>query len=97
MIFTLANRIRMTLRFPNQSRWYDASRQAIRFWGHDSAMETSFFVGVAALKHIQPDISLDEAGLLAAFDANRELIHTIAAKTYHRGHKGSYELIATDF
>jgi Protein of unknown function (DUF1488) len=32
----------MTLGFPNQSRFYDATRLAVRFWGHDSAMEASF-------------------------------------------------------
>ena len=32
----------MTLGFPNQSRFYDAMRRAVRFWGHDSAMEASF-------------------------------------------------------
>lgn len=87
----------MTLRFPNQSRCYDASRRAIRFWGYDSAMETSFFVGAEALKVIQPDVSLDEVGLLGAFDANRQLIHAIAAKNYRRGSKASYQLIASDF
>jgi hypothetical protein len=29
----------MALSFPNQSRSYDATRRAVRFWGHDSAME----------------------------------------------------------
>jgi len=87
----------MALRFPNQSRCYDASRQAIRFWGHDSAMETSFFVGAEALRHIQPGVSVDERGLLGAFDANRQLIYAAAAKTYRRGLRGSYDLIASDF
>ena len=34
----------MTINFPNPSRSYDATRRAVRFWGHDSAMEASFFV-----------------------------------------------------
>ncbi|MGB9389555.1 MAG: DUF1488 family protein, partial [Xanthobacteraceae bacterium] len=34
----------MTLTFPNQSRSFDATRCAVRFWGHDGAMEASFFV-----------------------------------------------------
>jgi hypothetical protein len=38
-----------------------------------------------------------EAGLLRAFDSNRELIHAVAAKAYARGRKGSYDLNATDF
>ena len=33
------------LNFPNQSRVFDATRRAVRFWGYESAMEWSFFVG----------------------------------------------------
>jgi hypothetical protein len=60
----------MTLNFPNQSRFYDATRHAVRFWGHDSAMEASFFVNADALKRIKPDTQVDEVGLLNAFDSN---------------------------
>ncbi|MGP0095235.1 MAG: DUF1488 domain-containing protein [Xanthobacteraceae bacterium] len=87
----------MALSFPNQSRSYDATRRAVRFWGHDSAMEASFFVNEEALKRIQPDMRFDEAGILGAFDLNRDLIYATAAKVYGRGHKGSYDLIAADF
>ena len=37
------------LNFPNQSRVFDPTRRAVRFWGHDSAMEWSFFVTEDAL------------------------------------------------
>jgi hypothetical protein len=87
----------MSLRFPNESRSYDPTRRAVRFWGHDSAMEASFFVGEDALKRVQPAMALDEAGLLGAFDANRDLIRATAAKVYARGRKGSYDLITSDF
>ena len=87
----------MTLRFPNESRSYDESRRAVRFWGHDSAMEASFFVSEDSLKRVQPDMSLDEAGCLRAFDANRDRICATATKVYARGHRGSYDLIPTDF
>jgi Protein of unknown function (DUF1488) len=87
----------MPLSFPNQSRSYDATRRAVRFWGHDSAMEASFFVTEDALKQIQPNARFDEVSLLGAFDANRDLIYAAAAKVYARGRKGSYELISTDF
>jgi len=87
----------MTLSFPNESRFYDATRRAVRFWGHDSAMEASFSVNADALKKIKPDMSFDEVGLLSAFDSNRKLICATAAKVYQRLHKGSYELVATDF
>jgi hypothetical protein len=85
------------LAFPNQSRAFDATRRAVRFWGHDSAMEWSFFVGEDALKRIQPDMARDETAFLNAFDSNRALIYAAAIKAYKRDRKGSYELIVTDF
>jgi hypothetical protein len=87
----------MTLRFPNQSRSYDSTRRAVRFWGHDSAMEASFFVNEDALKRIQPEMRFDEVGLLSAFDLTRKLICATAVKVYGRGHKGSYDLLPDDF
>jgi hypothetical protein len=87
----------MTLNFPNQSRFYDSTRRAVRFWGHDTALEASFFVTADALKRVQPDVPIDEAGLLRAFDANRDLIYATASKVYARGRKGSYDLLSVDF
>jgi hypothetical protein len=83
--------------FPNQSRIFDLTRRAVRFWGHDSAMEWSFFVTEDALKRLQPNVLRDEAGLLLAFDANRALIYAAAMKVYKRERKASYELAAEDF
>jgi Protein of unknown function (DUF1488) len=87
----------MALSFPNQSRSFDVTRCAVRFWGHDSAMEASFFVTYDALRRITADMRFDEDGFLSAFDLNRNLIYAIAAKVYGRGRKGSYELVAADF
>jgi hypothetical protein len=87
----------MSLNFPNQSRSYDATLRAVRFWGHDGPMEAAFSVNEEALKTIQPDMLSDEAALLRAFDAHRALIHAAAAKVYKRGRKGSYELMPADF
>jgi len=87
----------MSLKFPNESRSYDATRRAVRFWGHDSAMEASFYVDVDALKRIAPDVRFDEAGFLSVFDSNRALIYATAAKVYGRGRKGHYDLNPTDF
>ena len=87
----------MTLSFPNPTRFYDATRRAVRFWGHDSAMEASFFVDADALKRIKPDMPSDEVGLLGTFDSNRKLIYATAAKVYERRRKGSYDLVAADF
>ena len=87
----------MTLNFPNRSRSFDSTRRAVRFWGYDTAMEASFFITEDALKQVQPDMRFDEAGLLNAFDTNRELIYATASKVYARGRKGSYDLHSTDF
>jgi hypothetical protein len=85
------------LDFPNQSRVFDLTRRAVRFWGHDGAMEWSFYVTEDALKRLQPAMTRDEAALLAAFDSCRPAIHAAAKKAYKRGRKGSYELAAADF
>jgi len=87
----------MALTFPNQSRSYDATRRAVRFWGHDSAMEASFYVTEDALKRIHPGMQFDENEMLRAFDEHRVLIYATAAKVYARGRKGSYDLVSTDF
>ena len=83
--------------FPNHSRSYDQTRHAVRFWGHDSAIEASFFIDDGALQRIQPDILSSEAGFLNAFDSNRDLICATAARKYVRGSRGSYDLLAGDF
>jgi hypothetical protein len=87
----------MALSFPNDSRSCDATRQAVRFWGYDSAMESSFFVTYAALERLQREMPSDEAAALGVFDRNRQAIYAVAAKVYSRGRKGSYELTAADF
>ncbi|UQR64336.1 DUF1488 domain-containing protein [Bradyrhizobium sp. C-145] len=85
------------IEFPNHSRSYDRTRRAVRFWGHDSAIEASFFINEDALKRIQPDAGHDESGFLHAFDSNRDLICVAAAKVYVRGSRGSYDLVAANF
>ena len=86
----------MAISFPNRSRSYDATLQAVRFWGYDRSMENSFFVTVDALDRIQPNLRREAADLLRAFDVNRERIYAMAAKVYARGRRGSYELNAAD-
>ena len=87
----------MALNFPNASRSYDATRRAVRFWGHDSSMEFTFFLTEAALKQVKPNIEPGQDAALRVFDDNRQLIHNAAAKAYGRGRKGSYELASSDF
>jgi hypothetical protein len=86
----------MALMFPNPSRSYDATRRAVRFWGHDTAMEWSFFVTEEALKSMDPVVAPGEAAMLDAFDRNRERIWAAASRAYSHGRKGSYELGAAD-
>ena len=86
----------MTLNFTNQSRSYDATRQAVRFWGYDGAREVSFFVTEDALRRLQPNASADETGFLAAFEAHRDRVLRAAARVYARGRKGSYDIGAND-
>ena len=85
------------LNFPNQSRVVEPTRHAVRFWGHDSAMEWSFFVTEEALRRLQPKMGSDEASLLCTFDTNRAAIYAAATKAFKQGRKGSYELTALDF
>jgi hypothetical protein len=89
----------MTLNFPNPSRSFDATKNRIRFWGYDSAMEVPFFVEADALKKLCPEMTTVEAGLLKAFDAARQRIHRVANSVYARGPKGAtaYILAAKDF
>jgi hypothetical protein len=69
----------------------------VRFWGHDSALEASFFIDESALRRLQPNAHLDESGFLNAFDCNRDVICAAAAKVYVRGSRGSYNLVAANF
>jgi hypothetical protein len=61
--------------------------------GH--VIEAAFFIDQDALTRIQPDVRLDESGLLDVFDANREKIRAAAARVYVRG--GWYDLGPTNF
>ena len=87
----------MALSFPNHSRSYDTTRRAVRFWRYDSAMESSFFVTDDALRKLQSAPCLDEADMFEAFDANRNIICSAAAKAYGRERRGSYELGPAEF
>ena len=92
-----SNSVNQAVTFPNASRSYDATRQAVAFWGYDRSMESMFFVTWDALKRMQPNLVDDEAGLLRAFGSNRNLIYEVAAKVYGRGRKAVYNLVAADF
>ncbi len=84
------------INFPNRSRSYDATRRAIRFWGYDRSIESSFYLSEAALMRLQPNLQSNVPDILRAFDTNRERIYEIAAKVYARGRRGSYNLDVAD-
>ena len=88
----------MRLSFPNPSRSFDASRNRVRFWGYDQALEISFLLEEDALKKLCPDMNRAEAGFLDAFDAVRTRIHEAADRVYVRSGRRShvYCLAATD-
>lgn len=87
----------MTLNFPNLCRSYDATRDLVRFWGYDSALEMAFFLDVGVLSALNPQTTRTEAGYLEAFDAAREQIYEAARKAYSRGRKDAYLLVVEDF
>ena len=90
----------MELAFPNPSRSYDATRDAIRFWAYDQTMEIVFYVQTGALLKIDSKTKTDELGLLDTFDINRDRIHRLASKVYSRrqfdSHMFSFTLTASD-
>ena len=87
----------MALHFPNSSRSFDATRRSVRFWGHDGALEISFFIEEDALHRIAPATMRSEAAALKVFDGNRDRILKAAKGAYARRRQGSYCLVASDF
>ena len=87
----------MTVNFPNRSRSYDARRNLVRFWGHEGALEISFFVEVSTLCKLNPHTRAVEAGYLEAFDAVWDQIHEAARKVYSRTRNDVSLLAAADF
>lgn len=86
----------MTLKFPNRSRSFDETRNAVRFIGHDGMFEVPFFIEAGALI-TQDGAKSSEADCLAAFDSARGSIHDVARKAYSHAHRTLYTLTAADF
>jgi hypothetical protein len=87
----------MALMFPNASRSYDETRHGIRFVGHDGMFEIPFFVEVDALPANANRENSSERDFLAAFDAARESIQSVAREVYANGRKNRYVLTPADF
>lgn len=79
----------MTLAFQNPSRSFDASVKCVRFSGHDTAIEVSFFLPLGALTQIYTGPLDLEADILRAFDEKLVTIHKAATKAYKQN-KGKY-------
>lgn len=86
----------MPLSFPNQSRSFDDTRNAVRFIGHDGMFEVPFYVEAEALSRDTPTRTT-EAACLQAFDAARNKIYEVAKAVYAHGGRTNYVLTASDF
>ena len=85
----------MPLAFPNASRSIDTGRRAVRFWGHESQFEFTFYVDVEALGRLGADES-DEASVLRTFDAHRPRIEAAAGALHSRGRQSFYRLTSSE-
>lgn len=86
----------MALEFPNRSRSFDETRNAVRFVGHDGMLEVPFFVEAAALVGLGA-IGVSEAASVQAFDAACSSIHDVAREAYSNRRQTSYTLTSKDF
>lgn len=86
----------MTLTFPNPSRSFDETHNAVRFSGYDGVFQVPFVVEAAALSTPGGEVLL-ETECLTAFDAARERILDVARKAYSDRRRSSYTLTADDF
>ena len=71
--------------FASHARTFDAGRQGIRFYGYDGTIQWPFFVTAEALRRMHPSMVHSEAGMLEAFDSNRDVICALATKLYTWG------------
>ncbi|WP_298960350.1 DUF1488 family protein [uncultured Roseibium sp.] len=86
----------MALRFPNQSRSYDAGKRSIRFIGHDGVFEVSVFVEVSILQAIAKEEMSSEDQYLEHFDSKRSLMERSASKSYSRRRRATIVLTAAE-
>jgi hypothetical protein len=88
--------MRMTLTFPNPSRSFDETKNAVRFTGYDGMFEVRFFVEASALSRTSSPAETSEREYLSAFDALRSSIQGVAKKAYSQGRRQSYTITAAD-
>lgn len=88
----------MALNFPNPTRSFDETRNAVRFVGHDGLFEIRFFVEAGALAEggMAPR-EMSEENCLSAFDRLLGSIHDVARVAYSHKRLNAYTLCASDF
>lgn len=86
----------MGLEFPNPTRSFDPSVNCVRFCGHDSAIEVSFFVKMESLVKLCPDLIEAEPEILAVFDAQVKKIHKVATKAYRQNPRKYVWMLSSD-
>jgi Protein of unknown function (DUF1488) len=87
----------MTLTFANRSRSYDPARRQIRFVGYDGIFEIPFLLDIDALPEGGQPSSGSEGDHLAAFDAVRDKVQSVAREAYAQARKRIYVLTSADF
>lgn len=90
----------MSLTFPNPSRDFQKSRNAVGFTGYDGMFEVQFFIEVDALAKFKGDSKFPqniESCWLTAFDALRTSILDVAREAYANSRRTSYTLTVADF
>ncbi len=87
----------MALQFPNASRIYDATRQCVTFWGHDTMFEVAFHLDNSVLQGFSPHAPKDEEASLRVFDVNRGKIEKAASGVYSRKRARLNHLSSSDF
>ena len=90
----------MSLTFPNPSRDFQKSRNAVGFTGHDGVFEVQFFVEVDVLAQFETISNTPqtlEARWLTTFDALRTSIMDVAREAYTNSRRSSYTLTVADF
>jgi len=88
---------KVSLHFPNAIRSYNGAHHDITFWWHDTALEITFVIELAALQFMRGDKSTVEQELTHIFDQNVSLIHAAAKRIYEKKKGGFIRLSADDF
>ena len=85
----------MSLDFPNPIFNFSDANLGITFWGHDTALEITFFIDLSALQFMQGNKSTYEKVLCETFNQNINLIHATAKRKYKK-QKGNYIRLTVD-